>query len=139
MNQYHYDQVYPYEKILQEVKELILPTIEYMINPDDLQHTALSPHAYTDVIYTHIMALGYNKGDLRSAFDDTFPTRNPIFYPELEESDAAGRMILNLAAIAEEFKHQVWAFQNFHVNTQALKPHKEVITEVKKQLLATQF
>ena len=139
MNTYHYDQVYSYEKILQEVKELILPTIEEMANPEDLINTGLNKAEYADIIYTHIMALGYNAGDLRAAFDDIFPARNIIMYPETDEQDAAGKMIINLAAIAKDFKHQFWAFQEFHKNTKNLMPYKQVIIEVKKQLLATQF
>jgi len=139
MNTYHYDQVYSYEKILQEVKELILPTIEEMVNPKDLITSGLSKAAYADIIYTHIMALGYNEGDLRASFDDIFPTRNRIMYPEADEQDAAGKMFINLAAISKDLKHQFWAFQEFHKNTKNLMPHKEVIIEVKKQLLATQF
>jgi len=139
MNIYHYDQVYSYEKILQEVKELILPTIEEMAFEEDLVNTGLSKTAYADIIYTHIMALGYNEGDLRAAFDDIFQARNMIMYPETNEQDAAGKMIINLAAISKEYKHQYWAFENFHKDTQALKPHKEVIINVKRQLLATQF
>ena len=139
MNTYHYDQVYSYEKILQEVKELILPTIAEMVNPEDLKITGLTKDAYADVIYTHVIALGYNNGDLRLAFDDIFSERSHVMYPETDESDASAKMIMNLAAISKDFKHQVLAFQGFHKNTQELMPHKQVIIEVKKQLLATQF
>lgn len=139
MNTYSYDQIYPYEKILQEVRELIIPTIAEIVNPEDLKITGLSNDDYADIIYSHIMALGYNNGDLKAAFDDIFPDRNFVMYPETDETDAAGKMILTLAAISKDFKHQVWAFQCFHKNTQELMSHKQVIIEVKKQLLATQF
>lgn len=139
MNTYHYDQVYSYEAILKEVKKLIMPTLEEMANPDDLINLGINANAYAEIIYTHIMALGYNNGDLQAAFNDIFSERNFILYPEIDEQDAAGKMILNLAAIKNEYKHQFWAFENFHIDTQALKPHKEVIIEVKKQLFATQF
>lgn len=139
MNTYHYDQIYSYEKILQEVKELIMPTIEEMANPEDLKYTGLGKDEYADIIYTHIMALGYNDGDYQAAFEDIFPDRNLIMYPEIDEEDAAGKMVINLLAISKDFKHQFWAFKNFHKDTQALKSHKEVITNVKRQLLAIQF
>ena len=139
MNSYYYDQVYSYEKILREVKELILPTIADMVNLEDLKFTGLSKNDFANIIYTHVMALGYNEGDLKAAFNDIFPTRNFILYPEKDESDAAGKMILNLAAISKDYKHQVWAFQEFHKNTKELMPHKQVIIEIKKQLLAIQF
>jgi hypothetical protein len=139
VNVYHYDQVYPYEKALAEVKELTIPTILPSINKNDLISIGLTGEAYADIVYTHIIALGYNEGDLKAAFDDLFPTRNSLFYPETDESEAAAKMFLNLSIIAEDYKHQVWAFQDFHKNTQALKPYKEVIVEVKKQLLAAEL
>ena len=126
-------------KILEEVKELILPTVIDMSEPADVQHAGLSIEAYADVLYTHIMALGYNNGDIRAAMADIFPERNPMFYPQQDELDAAGHMLLTLTNIQKVFKHQVWAFQGFHQETQALKPHKKVITEVKKSLLAISF
>lgn len=137
MHKYHYDQVYSYEKILLEVKELIMPTLIEMVHPDDLTGTGLTANAFAELIYTHIMALGYNAGDLKAAFDDIFIERNPVLYPEMDESDAAGKMIINLAAIAKDFKHQVWAFHGFHNDTKNMKPHKEVIINVKRHLLAT--
>jgi hypothetical protein len=136
---YHYDQIYPYPKILQEVKELIVSTIIDMANPTDYQHTGLNKEAYADIIYTHVMALGYNNGDLKAALDDIFPSRNPFFYPETDDSDAAAKMLFTLARIQKRFKHQAWAFEGFHRDTQQLKPRKEVISEVKKQLLASSF
>jgi hypothetical protein len=139
MNTYHYDQIYSYEKILQEVKELILPTIAEMANLEDLKLSGLNKIEFADIIYTHVMALGYNLGNLNAAFNDIFPTRNFIMYPEIDETVAAGKMVYNLEAISKDFKHQVWAFEGFHKNTKLLKPYKEVIIHVKRQLLATQF
>lgn len=47
MHKYHYDQVYSYEKILQEVKELIMPAIIEMVHPDDITNTGLSANILT--------------------------------------------------------------------------------------------
>ena len=136
---YTYDSIYPYETFLKEVKDLIFPTIIEMINLDDVKNTQLSKEAYAEVIYTHIMALGYNEGNLQAAFNDIFSSRNFVFYPETDESDAAAKMLINLAGIEKEYKHQVWAFQSFHKGTQQLRSHKEVLIEVKKHLLAIQM
>jgi hypothetical protein len=137
--EYNYDSVYPYKTILQEVRSLILPTIIEMSNPEDPDNIGMSKDEFADVLYTHIMALGYNAGDVKAAFDDIFPARNRVFYPDISELEAAARMIFNLMAITKDFKHQVWAFRGFHQDTEALKPHDEVIREVKKQLLAIQY
>ena len=53
MNVYHYDQVYPYEKALAEVKELTIPTILPSINKNDLISIGLTGEAYADT-FTHI-------------------------------------------------------------------------------------
>jgi len=133
---YHYDVVYPYVKILQEVKDLIYPTILENADPEDIQACGMAKEHYADIIYTHVMALGYNEGDLKAAHEDIFPTRNLDFYPQTDELDAAAAVLFNLARIQKFFQHQVWAFQGFHQDTQALKPRDNVLIEVKKQLLS---
>jgi len=136
---YHYDVIYPYPKIIQEVRDLIVPTIIEMANPEDFEGSGLSEKDYADIIYTHVMALGYNNGDVKAAHNDIFASRNAFFYPETNETDATAKMLFNLLSIQKVFKHQVWAFQGFHQDTQLLKPHDEVIREVKKQLLVIWF
>lgn len=74
---------------------------------DDVENTRLRKEDYAEVIYTHIMTLGYNEGNLQAALNDIFPSRNPVFYPESDESDAAFKMLINLAGIEKEYKHQV--------------------------------
>jgi len=135
---YHYDQVYSYEKISQEVKDLIMPTIIERINPDDCKFTGLAKFALAEDVYSKIMALGYNDRDVNAALNDLMPTRNPILYPGTDELEAAN-MSLHLVIALEDYKHQIYAFQAFHKLTQELKPHKEVIIAVEKHLFALQF
>ena len=132
------DNIYSYEKLLQDVKELIFPTIVEMINPTDTIETGLNKEDLANIVYTQIMALVYNDEDINAAVNDLMPSRNPIIYMGPVATDAAN-MAMHLAMILEDYKHQVWAFKAFHRLTQALKPQKEIITEVKKHLLATQF
>ena len=138
MNTYHYDQIYSYETILVEVKELILPTVIERINPGDIEATGLTRMELAEHVYSLIMSLGYNEEDVNAAVNDLMPTRNPIIYPGPDETEAIN-MAIHLVMVLEDYKHQVWAFQGFHKNTKNLMPHKQVIIEVKKQLLATQF
>lgn len=135
MNQFfHYDHVYPYTKILNEIKELIIPTIIEKINLEDIKTTGLNKQALTDFIYTQIMALGYNDGDINASLNDLMPNRSPIFYNDTEEIDAI-KMAVRLSVISEEYSYQISAFSTFHQMTLALKPHKEVIKTVKIKLL----
>jgi len=138
MSTYHYDQVYSYESIFKEVKELILPTLIERINPADIEASGLNQIQFSEYIYNLIMALGYNELDVNAAVNDLMPTRNPFIYPGPVETDVVN-MAIHLCKVIEDYKHQVWAFQGFHKNTQNLMAHKQVIIEVKKQLLATQF
>jgi len=138
MEQHIYDQVYSYQKLLQEVKDLILPTIIDRINPDDCKFTGMSKFALAEDVYSKIMALGYNNGDINAALNDLMPTRNLLLYPGPDELEAAN-MSIHLVIALEDYKHQIFAFQAFHKLTQELKPHKEVIVAVKKHLFALQF
>lgn len=135
---YQYDQIYSYEKLQQEIKELIIPTIIEKVNPQDAKSTGLSKTALASLIYSQIMALGYNDEDVNATVNDLMPSRNPIIYPGPDETDAVN-MALHLVMILEDYKHQIWAFKSFHKLTQELRPQKEIIIEVKKHLLATQF
>ena len=134
----NYDKIYPYDKLLQEIKELIIPTIIDKVNPKDYRSTGLSKEALAEVVYTQIMGLVYNDFDINATLSDLMPSRNHIIYSGTDESDAAN-MSLHLVMIQKDYQHQVWAFQKFHKLTQELKPQKEIIIEVKKHLLASKL
>lgn len=135
---YQYDQIYPYEKLLQEVKDLIFPTIVDRVHPDDAKALGLTKEALAEVVYTQIMALAYNDEDVNAALNDLMPHRNPIIYYGPADEDAAN-MALHLVAIFKDYKHQFWTFQQFHMLTKEMKPYKEVMLAVKKQILAAQM
>ena len=135
---YKYDQIYSYEKILIEVRDLILPMIVQSIDPDDISTPGLDRNDLAEIIYTQIMALGYNDYDLNAALNDLFPTRNPYIYPGPDGEDAVN-MALHLSVVSKEYKHQIRAFNVFHKLTQELRPHDEVILQVRKHLLAAQL
>ena len=132
--EYYYDQVYSYEKILGEVKELLLPTILDSIPPKDVAKTNLRKEDLAEIIYTQIMALGYNNQDINFSLNDLMPTRNPFIYTGPEETDAVN-MAIHLSIICNDYSHQVRAFQAFHKMTRELKSHDEIIRNVKLQIL----
>lgn len=131
---YHYDQVYSYEKILEEVKELLLPTILDSIPSEEVAKTNLRKEDLAEIIYSQIMALGYNNQDINSSLNDLMPTRNPFVYTGPAETDAVN-MAIHLSIICNDYSHQVRAFQSFHKMTQELKSHDEVMRNVKLQIL----
>lgn len=127
-------QHYEYETILHEVKELLLPTIIDRIIPKDLVAVNLDRNILADIIYSQIMALGFNNRDINAALNDLMPTRNPLIYPGSDETDAVN-MAIHLAIIDEDYSDQVKAFQVFHQMTKELRPRDEVIRNVKRQVL----
>ena len=131
---FEYDRVYPYEKILEEIKQLILPTIIDRVNPYDVKETKLRKEDIAEIIYTQIMALGYNDSNVNASLNDLMPTRNPIIYFGPEETDAVN-MAIHLCIICKDYSHQVRAFTMFHQMTKELKPHVEVMKNIKMQLI----
>lgn len=134
---YHYDQVYPYELLLKEVKNLLFPTILNSIDQADVEKTGFRKQDLAEIIYTQITALGYNNKDVYAALNDLLPMRNPIIYPGPIETEAAN-MAMHLDLICNDFEHQLNAFQIFHQMTQDLKSYDEVISSVKMNLLPIQ-
>ena len=131
---YNYDQIYSYEKILEEVKELLLPTIIDRINPDDVSKTHLRKEDLAEIIYCEIMALGFNSKDINAAVNELMPTRNPFIYKGPDETDAAS-MAMHLVIISNEYFHQLEAFEMFHQMTKELRPRDEVIRKLKMRIL----
>jgi len=127
-------EVYSYELILKEVKELLIPTIINSINPKDIETTGLSKEDLAEIIYSQIMALGYNDQDINSSLNDLMPTRHPILYPGPEETDAVN-MAIHLCAICKDFEYQLSAFKDFHKMTQDMKSHDEVMLNIKLRIL----
>lgn len=127
-----------YESMLKEVEALILPTVVERINPGDVKALGLRKEDLADIVYTQIMALGYNNCDVNASLNDLMPTRNLIVYPGPADLEAAN-MAMHLVMVLEDYKHQVWSFQQFHKLTQERKSYKEVMIGVKKQLLAAQL
>lgn len=133
---YHYGEIYPYEDMLKEIKDLIFPTITESLSPQAIINTGLRKEDLAEIIYSQIMALGYNGKDVNASLTDLMPTRNPFIYDGTEEEDAVN-MAMHLSIICQEYKFQILAFQTFHNMTEELKPHNDVIREVKKLLLFT--
>lgn len=115
-----------------EVKNQIFPTIIEMINPE-VENCGITIDAYAEIIYSHIMALGYNKGDINSAVSDLMPFRNPIFYQSTEEEDAI-TMVNNFSMVMEDFRFQYRAFRVFYENFQNEMPFDKNLIEVQKVL-----
>lgn len=131
---YNYDEVYPYDKLLQEVKELLLPTITEMVNPLDAKKLNWRKEDVAEIIYTQVMALAYNDENINASLIDLMPIRNQFLYPEPEET-AAVNMAIHLCIICKDYSHQLRAFKVFHQMTKELKSRNEIIREVEIHLL----
>jgi hypothetical protein len=120
-----------YDEMLAEVKSLIWETIE--VSQGDVKNFGLPESALKDIIYTYIMALGYNNENINDALNDLMPTRNLMVYPGSD--DEAVNMAIHLSMVHNDYSHQIRAFKFFHQMSQEQKPYKEIIRSVKMNLL----
>ena len=125
-------------EMLKKVKDEIFPTIVDMVNPEIEKDLGINKEAYAEIVYTHIMALRYNNGDINSAINDLMPYRSPIIYHWTEEEDAIN-MMNNLIMIMKDYQFQYWAFKGFHENIKNKMPFDKAIIEVQKALLPLQM
>jgi hypothetical protein len=69
-----------YEEALAEVKALIIPTLIEQQDPGEHMNYNMSKEAHSEVLFSRVMALGSNDGDIQKALDDLMPTRNPFIH-----------------------------------------------------------
>jgi hypothetical protein len=121
-----------YDQILGEIKKSIIeklaqivPEAAYLANPN------LTKHTYLDSIYTDIMALGYNFGDIKKAVDDIYEMQSPLFGEGEEMYRTIQSRFVETASLYSFF---VLIFSHFHKETQAGKDYEEVLAYIKLAL-----
>ena len=127
-----YNQVYSYEAILKELKELLLPGILKEINPVCTALIVLgilSKEDYAELIYEEIMALGYNDQDIKASVGYLMATRNPIIFQGPEKTEDTN-LAFHLCGVTEDYPLQINAFEVFQKMTKDLRPHDEIIQNI---------
>jgi hypothetical protein len=105
-----------YQEMLDAVKELYIahlrkrvPLAAYNANP------LISGHTYLDVIYTDIMALGYNNGDIAKAVDDILPMNLAFF---INPKNKTKKMtVAEVSESARLYADEIHVFHQFHLET----------------------
>ena len=121
-----------YNEILEEIKALFIEKLEKIVETEAYEaNPLLSKHTYLNTLYTDIMALGYNFGDLKKATDDIYEMQAALH----DESQEFYRFIeMRVEETAALYPGLVIIFSEFHTATQAGKAFERVLIDVKSAL-----
>lgn len=121
-----------YNTMLQKVKELITEKLDLIV-PNDAHITKgkLSKDFYLDAIYTDIMALGYNFGDVNNATKDIYELQSTVYG---ETNEFYNSTLIRVTETAKQYPQLVNVFSVFHKLSQNSVPFDEVIDNVKIEL-----
>jgi len=124
-----------YNEILAEVKQSFIEKLKKIVTEETYEANSLSKEdgfmrgVYLETIYTDIMALGYNFGDLKKAIDDIYEIQggdNDIeFYKELR---------MRVEETARQYSDLIPIFSNFHKETQAGEDFEKVLKDIRLAL-----
>lgn len=105
-----------YEELIGEAKNLFIerlksqiPEEAYKANPE------LSKEEYREVVFSEIMALGYNHGNIKKASEDLYQIKANTHGEGRELYD---EIYKGLQETAEKYANEVQIFSRFHLNYQ---------------------
>jgi hypothetical protein len=121
-----------YNQLLQEIKNLFLPQLKAIVHQAAYDaNPKLTKDLYLDMLYTDIMALGYNFNDSKKAVDDIYELQSMLHGESDELYQNIQQRISETKAIYPFF---VNVFSLFHKQSQDGVPFNEVIANVKSEL-----
>ncbi|MES2851939.1 MAG: hypothetical protein V4698_03435 [Bacteroidota bacterium] len=121
-----------YNQLLEEIKNLFLPQLKAVVHQAVYDANPDMPEVfYRDMIYTDIMALGYNFNDSKKAVDDIYELQSMLHGESDELYQNIQQRISETKAIYPFF---VNVFSLFHKQSQDGLPFNEVIQNVKIEL-----
>jgi len=121
-----------YNQLLEEIKNLILPKLKEVVHQAAYDANPEIPEVfYRDMIYTDIMALGYNFNDSKLAVDDIYELQSIMNGESDELYQNIQQRIAETKTIYPSF---VSVFSLFHKQSQNRVPFDEVIANVKSEL-----
>jgi hypothetical protein len=121
-----------YNEALKQVRELFLYRLAKVVKDDAyLANPKLPKEVYLDALYTDIMALGYNFGDLDKAAEDSYEMKSALWGKnyELKSQNRMG-----VKETQRLYPKEINIFSNFHKLTQDGVGFKEAIATVKNLL-----
>ena len=121
-----------YNQALEGIKESIIEKLALVVSDEAyLANPNLPKRTYLNTIYTDIMALGYNFGDLKLAAGDIYEMQSPLFG---EGKEFFKIIQMRVGETASHYPFFVEVFSDFHRKTQAGVDYEEVLDDVKLAL-----
>lgn len=118
-----------YNQLLSEIKLLfiaklksVVPQEAYNVNPDI---------DYLDTVYTDIMSLGYNFGEIDSATGDIYEMQSALHGESDEFYQFLKQRVIETASL---YPSLVKLFSEFHTKTQAGEEFSSVLSFIKLKL-----
>ncbi len=121
-----------YNELLAEIKKCFIEKLEqivkeeaYRANPD------LGKEGYLDNVYTDIMALGYNFGNIKKATDDIYEMQSALFS---ESRKLYKHIQIRVMETDMLYPSIIEIFSSFHKATQVNEDFEKVLTNTKLSL-----
>jgi len=123
-----------YFKFLDEQKELFLEHLIKTIPSEAYENSPLiTQRDYVDAVYTDIMALGYNFGDINKAADDKMEMSSDLSFLGANKS-SMGTVRNEIQETANLYPELVKIFSQAHLNYQSGKTAEATLTFIKEKL-----
>jgi hypothetical protein len=121
-----------YNKLLAEIKPDFIIGIKKIIDEEvSKSEPILSKKMNPEIIYTDIMALGYNFGDLKKAADDIYETQSQLYGANIELYKFIQQRVEQTKTY---FPRLISVFSSFHKKTQAGEDFGIVLSFVRSEL-----
>ena len=122
-----------YNEILSEIKILFIEKLEKIVNDEAYKaNLLLSKQSYLDTLYSDIMALGYNFGDIKKATEDIYEMQSALFG---DSKELHKNIQLRVEETNRLYPALVNSFSKFHKETQEGEDFEKVLDEIKLDLL----
>jgi hypothetical protein len=105
-----------YSELIQKVKELFIEHLDKTVKDDAIKaNSQLTKQAYLDVIYTEIMSLGYNFGNVEKATNDIYEMKSALHG---ESQDLKNRIQKGVVETLNTYPFEIKTFSDFHKSYQ---------------------
>ena len=98
-----------YNELLEKVKSIFIEHLQKVVETDAYRANPLLTHTdYINIVYTEIMSLGYNFGNIENAINDIYEMQSEL-YGELESEIRKG-----VNETAKLYIYEINVFSEFH-------------------------
>lgn len=121
-----------YNELIQKVKGLFMERLQKIVNDDAYKaNFQLTKNAYLDVLYSEIMALGYNFGDVDKATNDIYEIQSILNGESQELRTNIKNGVIETSTI---YPLEVSIFSDFHKSYQSNTSENELIENLIEKL-----